>query len=76
MGVRYGTGTRHGRWEKPCVDAPREPVARERFAERAVPHAQRADAHAEAEGARGDVGGVFQRLESILLRTDYCKFDM
>ncbi len=23
----HGTGTRHGRWEKSCVDAPREPVA-------------------------------------------------
>ena len=63
MGVRHGTGTRHGRWEKSCVDAPREPVARERIAECAIPHARRANAHAEAEGARANVGGVFQRLD-------------
>jgi hypothetical protein len=63
MGVRHGTGTRHGRWEKPGVDAPREPVARERTAECAIPNARRANAHAEAEGARANVGEVFQRLD-------------
>ena len=38
-------------------------VTRERIAERAIPHARRADAHAEAEGTRADTGGVFQRLD-------------
>ena len=45
------------------MDAPRESGARERVAARAVPNARRADAHAEAEGARADIGGVFQRLD-------------
>jgi len=63
MGVRHGAGTRHERWEKPCVDAQREQVARERIVECAIPHARRANTYAEAEGARANVGGVFQRLD-------------
>jgi len=43
------------------MDAPRESVARERLAERAAPHARKADAHGEGGGARSDVGGVLQR---------------
>src|SRR5580692_7114171 len=51
------------------MDAPRESVARERPAERAAPHARRADAYGEGGGERSDVGGVLQRLE----RRDFMK---
>ena len=44
------------------MDAPREPVAGESIAERAVPNAPRADAYAEAKGACAHIGGVLQRL--------------
>src|SRR5262245_44325093 len=43
------------------MDAPGEPLAGEPIAERAVLHARRADAHAEAQGARAYFGEVFQR---------------
>jgi hypothetical protein len=57
-----GADTRHGRWEKPCVAAPCEPVTRDRTAERTVPHDRRTDAYAEAEGTRTHFSGVFQQL--------------
>jgi hypothetical protein len=80
VGVCHGSGTRHGRWEKPGMDATRKPVTRDRFAERSVPHTRRADTYAEAESACARIGGVLQKLDrgeekfesefSMFLRTE------
>jgi pimeloyl-ACP methyl ester carboxylesterase len=64
VGFCHDTDARHGRWEEPCVDPPRDAVARSCSAERAVPHARRTDAHGKGEGARSGVGGVLQMRAS------------
>jgi pimeloyl-ACP methyl ester carboxylesterase len=68
VGVSRSTDACYGRWKESCVDAPREPDTCQRIAECTVPHARGSDAHAEAEGARGGFGGVFQGEAIVQIR--------